>query len=332
MNSEITALLFELIISGKATIPESQETSLLTLLKRLDFGGIIYTKAKGIQLPNEIQNFCKNSYYRNFIRNKQLLEFYAEVESILTKNNISFQPLKGIWLLQNVYSEYIGIRFLSDVDILIRPTEKDKVTNILLSDGYELRDYGLSKINPSQESFCKNDLKIDLHYEIKELKNIDLEYILGLTPQKLLALQYVIHILHLHRHLRAMVYRPIWVHDCFEILQLLKLNNIEIDTSFLDKNLHANYRLVHSFIEVFYLNIQLPKHKLGFIFHEDEKVALYEFKLLMYHNLFDNALKINRSHLEYLLASELSKYQKFKLIIKMAIHNLVRLLNILGRL
>ncbi len=332
MNSEITKLLFELVHFGNAKIPVNQETALLNLIKRLDFGGVVYVKAKDSQLPQEILNFSKHSYYRNFVRNKQLLEFYSEAKSIFTKNDIRYQTLKGIWLLQNVYSENIGIRFLSDIDILIHPFDKEKVTNILLSEGFELRNYGLNKINPSQESFCKYNFKIDLHYEIKELNNIDLLYMSGLNFQMLLSLHYVIHVLHLHRHLSSTVYRPIWVHDCFEILKVIKYNNIQINTSFLHKKRLTQYRLVHSFIDSIYSSIKKPKHKLGGIFHENEMVALYEFKRLMYYSLFNNALKRNIKLLRYTLTSELSVSLKFKIAIEILTHNLVRLQKILSRI
>jgi hypothetical protein len=59
--------------------------------------------------------FLMRFYNKNMVRNTIFYDFYLN----LKKRFPDIIPLKGIYLLQNIYRENYGIRFMSDIDIFI---------------------------------------------------------------------------------------------------------------------------------------------------------------------------------------------------------------------
>lgn len=81
--------------------------------------------------------FLHEIFVLNTKRNKQILHQLEEIISILNFANIEPLLLKGIAsLVENDY-EHIGIRFLSDIDLMVRPEEIEKAYAVLIDAGYK---------------------------------------------------------------------------------------------------------------------------------------------------------------------------------------------------
>ncbi len=97
---------------------------------------VAYGIAKGrYPIPDGIKNqFDLKLYERMTVSDNQNLET-EKILNVFNENNIDHMPLKGI-LLQNLYPSK-DMRFMADMDILIKPEEKEKINSIMLSLGYE---------------------------------------------------------------------------------------------------------------------------------------------------------------------------------------------------
>lgn len=332
MKSELTTLLFTIIREGKADIPESRIPDLLKLISRIDYGGIIYVKSEHKALPPEIFDYAKLAYYRNFVRNNLYIQKFREIEQIFIQNGINYQPLKGIWLLNHIYPHILGIRSLSDIDVLISPAQMELATKVLTENGFELKRYIENQRNQSQESFCKNNIKLDLHYEIKELEHIDISLLKNLSENQQIAIHYVIHIMHLFRHLRSQLYRPIWVNDCYEILQLLEGRYIEVNLTYLSDKQIEEFNFIHSYIQHSYLSVNTPYHVLHYLFHENARISELRIKWLTYRALIQYTLKLRYVYLKKVCASDIALAKKILIINRFFMVNLKNASKLLKRL
>lgn len=99
---------------------------------------VAYGIAKGnYEIPLQIKSqFNLKLYERMTVSDNQ----NAELRKILTafeEENIEYMPLKGV-LLQSLYPSH-DMRSMADMDILIKPEEKEKINNIMTSLGYEFK-------------------------------------------------------------------------------------------------------------------------------------------------------------------------------------------------
>ncbi len=121
------------------------------LRERHKIGGLYY-----YLYSEEATLVDEKSYLFNSLHNEILLNEYKSLSSGINETII---PLKGIALLHDVYKD-IGMRFLSDVDILILQTESQNVRQHLLNDSY--REYEETK-------WYGNDYKSVYHKKILDL-------------------------------------------------------------------------------------------------------------------------------------------------------------------
>jgi hypothetical protein len=74
-------------------------------------------------------------YYQSVARNIFLNEQFLEILRAFSKEKIDVIPLKGIALLQNIYSD-ISQRYIGDIDLLVKPADVLKAAATLKSLGY----------------------------------------------------------------------------------------------------------------------------------------------------------------------------------------------------
>jgi hypothetical protein len=77
----------------------------------------------------------KQTYYQSVARNIFLNEKFFQLRRAFSAENIAAIPLKGIALIQNVYSD-ISQRYMGDIDVLVKPGDVLKVAVILEGLGY----------------------------------------------------------------------------------------------------------------------------------------------------------------------------------------------------
>lgn len=138
-------------------------------LKLIDFhktGGIIYNNNEKLHcLSDNLNENVKGHYLKNLYKNSIYLEFYEKIKEDFS----AIIPLKGIYFLQNIYKENPGIRYMSDIDILL------KDSNITEFIGYLKEQYNFIKPNIKEiNKFQKFRSHIRVYGEYKKIP-IELE-------------------------------------------------------------------------------------------------------------------------------------------------------------
>jgi hypothetical protein len=87
-------------------------------------------------IPVEITTILKNAHLKSLSRNTFLSETMTEVLGLLNKADIKTVLLKGMALDMTDYGN-IGLRQMTDVDILIEQKRCIEARNILLQNGFE---------------------------------------------------------------------------------------------------------------------------------------------------------------------------------------------------
>lgn len=114
---------------------------------------------------SQIHHRFKRLFQFFYLGNKEKNEFmYLEFKKILKafhENKIKVIPLKGSLLIPQVYEDY-GFRVLNDLDFLISPEDKGRVTTALKKLGYCIGNYNWSNSEVVQIS-RKEELLWSLH-------------------------------------------------------------------------------------------------------------------------------------------------------------------------
>lgn len=123
---------------------------------------------------NENQ-FWKNAWKTQYWRNFNALEILKELSPKISEKNISPYLLKGAALLEELYPD-MGSRFMSDVDILIVPEEREILEKVLSESGFELVTSEKWKGNAHKSEWTiekdGNEYVIEVHEKLFWHKNI----------------------------------------------------------------------------------------------------------------------------------------------------------------
>jgi hypothetical protein len=107
-NEGVAALIYRVL---------SQEESLRTLM------------------PIQVSNELKDAYYCTFGRNAIILRSLEELSAFLAQEKIGIILFKGLMLAELVYKD-LGVKPMSDIDILVKKADLMKLDRILKSIGY----------------------------------------------------------------------------------------------------------------------------------------------------------------------------------------------------
>jgi hypothetical protein len=124
------------------------------------------------RIPDEITSILKNSRLKILSRNTFLAETMTEVLELLNKADIKTVLLKGIALEMSDYGN-LGLRQMTDVDILIEQKRCIEARNILLHNGFEslpvksfLHKPILVYTGKHLPSLLKNGASIEIHHSL----------------------------------------------------------------------------------------------------------------------------------------------------------------------
>ena len=87
-------------------------------------------------IPTDTQARLQQSYLRTLARSMRLYEAFREVGTALNKAGIKFVALKGVYLAEALYED-IGLRFFSDIDLLVAEEDGERSLEVLRKVGYE---------------------------------------------------------------------------------------------------------------------------------------------------------------------------------------------------
>jgi hypothetical protein len=114
------------------------------------------TRELDIELP--ITPFAE-ALRHDFARNGNHLAQLARLRESLRKNSIQAIVLKGAALLETSYGGQIGLRPLSDIDLLVKPSDIPVIHNELLTMGF-------SPANPHSSFYTNGRAAFDLHTDL----------------------------------------------------------------------------------------------------------------------------------------------------------------------
>ena len=75
-------------------------------------------------------------YYKTLYMNIKFYDAYGKILSKFEEHNIQHIPLKGIYLAEWLYKD-IGLRLLSDIDLLVKVSDGQKCIQLLMELGYK---------------------------------------------------------------------------------------------------------------------------------------------------------------------------------------------------
>jgi len=134
---------------------------------------ILYKYLKSRNITNLIDNVnlekIKSYYYYTLKNTVVKQEYFNKIQKVFSESHIEILPLKGSYLINNHYDD-VGLRPMSDIDILIEENNLLKAKQILYNLGYTLipartsieEKYGLQY----NLQFSKKDSFIELHRNI----------------------------------------------------------------------------------------------------------------------------------------------------------------------
>ena len=153
-----------------------------------NFGGLFYKlfvdSHKQNLIPDSVLNKFKSVYFKCLSRNISIYATFNKIIDLFFQNNIQIIALKGIYLAEFLFKD-IGLRQLSDIDLLIKADDTEKCCDLLINAGYTFT-FKSKKINILRQShidkhlppFSKNGITIELHTRLNttiQSYNIDVK-------------------------------------------------------------------------------------------------------------------------------------------------------------
>ncbi|MBV5342388.1 nucleotidyltransferase family protein, partial [bacterium] len=167
-------------------IPEVKDWEAFThLLINNTTAPLLYSKLKQCKnaqlLPAASLALLRKAYYTTFSRSTLMYAEFGQVVQLFQENNIRFIALKGIYLCDWLYGD-LGLRQMSDIDLLVDLHDAERCMELLRTRGYEQHpNKGLSEFVDVIERSRLTDI---IHYESFHLRDISIEIHIKLTSNK----------------------------------------------------------------------------------------------------------------------------------------------------
>ena len=140
--------------------------------------------------PDEVRGKFEKFYHFNTARNAWILVSLEKIAEAFNYRGIPFILIQGASLLADIYKNP-SLRYLSDIDILIKENDSDGIENVLSPLGWKMSDY------PGNKSWCLKNLNhlplfyrpgepvpLEVHFKLscpEEIKNGGSEWLWGKT-------------------------------------------------------------------------------------------------------------------------------------------------------
>ena len=146
---------------------------------------LLYNKLKQCKnaqlIPAASLALLRKAYYTTFSRSTLMYAEFGQVVQLFQENNIRFIALKGIYLCDWLYGD-LGLRQMSDIDLLVEEHDAEKCMELLRTRGYEQHpNKGLSEFVDNVERAQLTDI---IHYDSFHLRDISIEIHIKLTSNK----------------------------------------------------------------------------------------------------------------------------------------------------
>ncbi|MDA9121024.1 nucleotidyltransferase family protein [Flavobacteriales bacterium] len=309
------------ISDWKPVLKKALDTHLAPILHKT-FSGL------RVQIPTDIKDGLQNSYNQVLVRNIVLQKQFVGFAKALNEHQIPLVPLKGIYLSEVIYKD-LGLRHLSDIDVLIKEESLDRVCGIMSDDGWQVKS-ALLHDSLHEERFShahpitlvKNEIQIELHthlYNGNQFTNLTREKLwevvhseefLGVEIHQFsneLLLQH--QCLHLHKHLFGYELKMLSFCDIREILiskqdifDWVRFEKINVDfgyTEEISRVLYLSHKFWNVDVPVSFRNPVMPTSEL------DERFRTFMNGVSRNEDvILKNKLGIKLNRLEHLHSNE----------------------------
>jgi hypothetical protein len=149
---------------------------------------IFYNACKEVSFQNKYVDQYEIFSKRQAITNLLYEQEYLKIEQILSQNKIRVIPYKGVLFLKELYKEK-PLRQMSDLDILVHERDAVQALQLLLKDGYKIKettdthkeslerlitDIPNKEISLHKSSLGGSTIWLDFHWHINALKQAEL--------------------------------------------------------------------------------------------------------------------------------------------------------------
>lgn len=95
-------------------------------------------------LPQDLREFLKNNYYCTLTRCQNLWQEFLRMSIAFEQAGITLVPIKGIALLQDIYTN-LPFRPMTDIDLIVKEEDLKKAEVVFYDLGYRKELYGLKE-------------------------------------------------------------------------------------------------------------------------------------------------------------------------------------------
>jgi hypothetical protein len=172
----------QLIISGLKLFPSEDDLVIIEKciseikdwnLVRNGVASLMYKNltSGGIEnkVPAEVLSRLKQTYFKITARNIFIIEKFRDIQKIFSDQELELIALKGIHLTDAIYKD-IGLRPMSDIDILVHKDEAEKCRKILIEYGYIERGASKSDFIQKEKKHLlpleKDGVTIEIHVQL----------------------------------------------------------------------------------------------------------------------------------------------------------------------
>lgn len=253
-------------------------------------------------IPQEIRKHLSKAYYQNLVRNKILFHELKKMLTGLIEQGIKVIVLKGVLFAGILYGNP-ALRRMSDIDILVKPEDFEKVAAYLVDSGYVRPSDVESVVRESRYhhgQFVKGAVLIEVHFNLAQSRRfkIDIDNIWkrsiparidGVDVLRLSNEDIILHFC-LHKAYHKFQIPLIWWTDFFEFIKKFKA---DIDWSYVvEKAIEQRIRTAVYFSLYFLkkimkadipafalenLEVSFLRKKILFLFLDEKRLNLYKF-------------------------------------------------------
>ncbi len=131
---------------------------LFQLARKHGVENILYYSVKALDIPSDVLDLYKRSLYVAAAADSKQQYYMALLSAQFQAHNIKFMPLKG-QILKKLYPSP-DMRKSGDIDILFENKDSEKVKNIMLENGFKVKEYGEHNIH---DEYSANGVLIEMH-------------------------------------------------------------------------------------------------------------------------------------------------------------------------
>jgi hypothetical protein len=257
------------------------------------------------------------------------LNALKEIAQACSDLGIRIVPLKGADLLLNEY-ENIGLRHISDLDVLIEKSDLSKYREVMRELGYAEtpmlpRRAAFLIDHPSPFLYIRNGLLVDLHLKLNKKKRYDLKIedvwdravktnFEGVDIWRLESMDFLIHLcIHLHKHFVVFNHKTIHFLDIKLFIQKNRIEIAQLMSRAREYGCEREVGQIIYLLEAFGI-LSASNRRISFDISNQERVSLEESFMMSLEKLKHELVEHAKSE-PYFRIPQLSKLDQLRYIL-----------------